>query len=73
MHTKTSLSASFFVGADVPLLRPIFLRGEAGYRFAQVGELNGDITQFGVHSNETSTTSFDFSGFLISVGIGVDL
>jgi len=72
-YKKTKPDASFSVGADVPLLAGMFLKGEAGYRFAQMGQLEGDITQYGVHSTETSTTSFDFSGFMISVGVGIEL
>jgi hypothetical protein len=55
----------------MPLIQHIFIRGEAGYRVAQVGELDGDITRFGVQSNESSTTMFDFSGVLVSIGVGV--
>lgn len=72
-YRKTKPCAAFSVGADVPLLAGIFLNGEAGYRFAMVGQLNGDITQSGTHSSETSATSFDFSGFLVSLGIGIEL
>jgi len=72
-YKKTKPTAAFFVGADMPLLSGVFLKGEAGYRSAQVGELDGDITLSGVHSNEISTTSFDFSGFVISVGVGITL
>jgi hypothetical protein len=72
-YKKTKPYAGFSVGTDVPLLTRIFLKGEAGYRFAQMGQFDGDITQFGVHSNETSATSFDFSGFMISVGVGIEL
>ena len=72
-YKKTMPAAAFFVGVDIPLLLRVFLRGETGYRVAQVGELDGDITQFGVQSDESSTTSFDFSGFVVSVGIGIEL
>jgi hypothetical protein len=71
-YRKTKPCATFSVGADMPLFLGIFLKGEAGYRSAQVGELDGDITISGVHSSETSTTFFDFSGFLVSVGVGIE-
>jgi hypothetical protein len=71
-YRKTKPCASFSIGADIPLYLGTFLKGEAGYRFAQVGQLDGDITLSGVHSSETSTTSFDFSGFVISAGIGIE-
>ena len=72
-YKKAKTSAAFCVGADMPLFQRVFLKGEAGYRVAQVGELDGDITRFGVQSNETSTTSFNFSGFVVSVGVGITL
>jgi hypothetical protein len=72
-YKKTKTSAAFFVGADFPLFLRFFLKGEAGYRVAQMGELEGDITRFGVQSNESSTTPFDFSGFVVSIGVGIEL
>jgi hypothetical protein len=72
IYRKTKTSASFFVGANIPLLRSLFLKGEAGYRLAQVGELDGSVTSFGVQSSMTSTTMFDFSGLLVSVGVGIE-
>ncbi|MCX6145259.1 MAG: hypothetical protein NTZ35_18805 [Ignavibacteriales bacterium] len=72
-YRKTKPCAAFSVGANMPLYLGIFLKGEAGYQSAQVGQLDGDITQSGVHSNETSTTFFDFSGFIVSVGVGIEL
>jgi hypothetical protein len=72
-YKKTKPIATFIIGADIPLLAGIFLRGEAGYRSAQVGQLDGDISQSGVHSNEISTTSFDFSAFVVSLGVGITL
>jgi hypothetical protein len=70
---KAKTSAAFFVGADVPLFLRVFLKGEAGYRVAQVGELDSDITRFGVQSDGSSTTLFNFSGFVVSVGVGIEL
>lgn len=72
-YRKTKPFAAFSVGADLPLYLGFFLKGEAGYRSAQVGELDGDITLSGVHSSETSATSFDFSGFMVSMGVGITL
>jgi hypothetical protein len=71
-YKKTKTAAAFFVGANMPLARWVFLKGEAGYRVAQVGELDGDVTSFGVQSTITTTTPFDFSGLLVSVGAGIE-
>ena len=72
-YTKTKTFAAFFVGADIPVFHRVFLKGEAGYRVAQMGELDGEITRFGVQVNQTSVTLFNFSGFLVSVGVGIEL
>ena len=71
-YKKAKTAAAFFVGADMPLFRWVFLKGEAGYRVAQVGELDGDVTAFGVQSSMTSTTLFNFSGLLVSLGVGIE-
>ncbi len=72
-YKKTKTFAAFFVGADMPLFQRVFLKGEAGYRVAQMGELDGEITRFGVQINQPSITLFDFSGLIVSVGVGVEL
>jgi hypothetical protein len=72
-YKKTKTFAAFFVGADLPVFERVFLKGEAGYRIAQIGELDGEITRFGVPMNQPSVTLFDFSGFIVSVGVGIEL
>ena len=72
-YKKTKTFAAFFVGADMPLFQHVFLKGEAGYRVAQMGELDGEISRFGVQNNQPSVTLFDFSGFLVSLGVGIEL
>jgi hypothetical protein len=72
-YKKTKTYAAFFVGADVPLFQQVFLKGEVGYRVAQMGELDGEITRFGVQTNQPSVTVFNFSGLVASLGIGIEL
>lgn len=66
---KTRTTAGLALGTDVPLLHNIFLKAEAGYRFAQLGQLEGEATHFGEHSTETTTIEFDYSGILLSAGV----
>jgi hypothetical protein len=73
IYKKTKTSAGFTLGADTRLLRHLFFRTEATYRFAVLGTLDGDITRFGEPSVETSTVGFDFSGVLFSAGIRFEL
>jgi hypothetical protein len=72
-YKKSSMSAGLGVGADIRLSGPFSLTANAGYRFAQLGTMEGDVTQFGVHTTQASTTEFDFSGLQISAGIRFDL
>lgn len=72
-YKKSSLSAGLGVGADMRLARGFSLTANAGYRFAQLGTMEGDISRFDVHTTEASTTEFDFSGLQISAGIRFDL
>lgn len=72
-YTKTKTCAAFFVGADAALLGGTFLKAEGGYRIAAVGQLNADIIDFGVSGTQMSTTLFDYSGFIVSLGVGITL
>jgi len=69
-YRETKTSALLFLGADIPLTDRFFLKGELGYRVAQVGEMDGNIRRFDVQSTEASATVFDFSGVLLNIGIG---
>lgn len=71
-YKKTRTSVALCVGADVPILRPFFVHIEGAYRFASLGTLDGDIDRFGQHSKQPSITEFDYSGFLVSGGIGIE-
>lgn len=69
--TKTSVGAG--VGVDIPIVPGVAIRTETLYRFAQFGTMNGTVTRFGEQSDETTTIEFNYSGFLISAGIRVEL
>ncbi len=72
-YSKSSLSAGLAIGGDVRLTGKFSLTANAGYRFAQLGTMEGDISRFGVNTKESSTTEFDFSGLQVSAGIRYDL
>jgi len=72
-YKKSKVTVGIFLGADVPIVRPMFFRFEAGYRVAQFGKLGGDVTRFGEHTTETTTVEFDYSGFLLTAGVGMAL
>ena len=68
-YKKSKAVIGVLVGADMPLIGKLSLKGEAGYRFAQFGTMDGDVTQMGQHSVQTSTIEFDYSGFQVSAGL----
>jgi hypothetical protein len=71
-YKKSRTVATFCLGAEIRILRPFFLHFEGAYRFAPLGTLNGDINRSGQHSTQDSVTEFDYSGFLISGGVGIE-
>jgi len=71
-YTKSRTAVAFCLGADMKTVRPFLVHVEGAYRFAPMGTLDGDITQSGQHSSQPSVAEFDFSGFLISGGIGIE-
>ena len=73
ISTKSKMSAGLSMGADVRLFGGFSLTVAAGYRFAQLGILESDITRFGQHSNEPTTIEFDYSGVLASAGLLFEL
>jgi hypothetical protein len=70
-YKKTRTAVALCVGADVPILRSLFVHIEGAYRFASIGTLDGDIDRSGLHSKQPSITEFDYSGLLISGGVGI--
>ncbi|HTY36823.1 MAG TPA: hypothetical protein VMH23_06915 [Bacteroidota bacterium] len=68
-YSRSKMSAGVTIGGDAPLAAGFLLHADAGYRFAQVGEMDGDVTQMGQHSVQTSSIDFNFSGLLVSAGI----
>ncbi len=70
---KSKISLGVFLGADIPIVPSVFFRFEGGYRFAQLGKLDGDVTRFGEHTTETTSIEFNYSGFLVCAGIGITL
>jgi hypothetical protein len=67
-YKKSKAIVGVLVGADMPLMGGLSLKTEAGYRFAQFGTMDGEVTQMGQHSVQTSSIEFDYSGFQVSAG-----
>lgn len=62
--------ASVLLGATMQLFEPIFLRAEAQYKVGNVGKMDGRVTRMGTERDETTSIEFNYSGFLLTLGIG---
>jgi hypothetical protein len=69
LFTKSKLAVGALLGADIPLSGGFFLNAEGGYRFAQFGTMDGNVTQMGQTSFQTTSIEFDYSGFQVNVGL----
>jgi hypothetical protein len=72
-YSKSKAIVGVLVGADISLIGHLSLKTEAGYKFAQFGMMDGDVTQLGVQSVQTSTIEFDYSGFQVTAGFRYQL
>lgn len=72
-YAKSKLSAGLSMGADIRMFGGLSLTMAAGYRLAQLGMLEGDITRFGQHTKQPTTIAFDYSGLLASAGLKFEL
>jgi len=70
---KSKMSVGLSMGADMRLFGGFSLTMAAGYRFAQLGILESDITRFGQLSKEPTTIEFDYSGVQVSAGFLFEL
>lgn len=68
---KMKLAVAVAVGGTLRIAGPFFLQAEAAYRFAQIGKIDGTKTTFGVTSDQTTTINFDYSGYVLTAGIGI--
>jgi hypothetical protein len=63
--------ADVTLGATVRLFEPVFLRTEAQYTVGKVGKMDGRVTRMGTERDETTSIEFNYSGFLFTLGVGV--
>ncbi|MEX1276193.1 MAG: hypothetical protein WEE20_09680 [Bacteroidota bacterium] len=72
-YKKSKLGVGIGTGATIPVTGPWFLRGEVSYKFAQMGAMNGTVRRFDSTSPQETTIAFNYSGFLLSAGVGIEL
>ncbi len=70
-----SISANLAGGLELRVAGSVSLWGEAGYRYAKLGEMDGNIRTINDQQAAAFTTSssFDFSGFYFHAGLGIEL
>ena len=67
----SAMTAHFALGLTLRVLPPVFLSAEGGYRFANLRQLEGQLKLSGVlYPNYVTESSYDFSGFYITIGTG---
>ncbi len=67
--TKTMVNA--LVGMHVRVFESLFLSAELKYKVGKVGKMDGHVTRIGSEGDETTSIEFDYSGLLITLGLGV--
>ena len=70
VYDRLRTFASVGLGATIRIARHFLLTAEGKYRFAKVGKMEGEATRFGETTSET-TVEFDYSGLLLSIGLGL--
>jgi hypothetical protein len=63
--------ANVTAGATVWVFEPVFVRAEAQYKVGNVGKMDGHVTRTGSERDETTSIEFNYSGFLLTLGLGV--
>ena len=69
---KSKIVVAASLGAEASLFKGLLFTIEGCYRFAPLGKLDGDVTRFGATRSETTSIEFDYSGFVLSAGLGVE-
>jgi opacity protein-like surface antigen len=70
-----SITGALAGGLELRLIGSASLWGEAGYRYAKIGQLDGTVRRIDDQQGAafTTNTSFDFSGFYFHAGLGIVL
>ncbi|UCD39039.1 MAG: hypothetical protein JSW54_06055 [Fidelibacterota bacterium] len=72
VYSKTKSFAAVGVGMKIPLVSPLVMSAEVHYKNILVGNMEGEVTEFGEEYTEVSSIKFDYSGLFICVGLGVE-
>ncbi len=71
IYKKTKLITDATAILTWRVFQPFFLKTEASYRFGNVGKMDGEVRRLQGAIQEQTLTDFNFSGFIVTVGIGI--
>ncbi len=80
--SSNALTAHIAAGANIRIFPAFFISGEVGYRFANLQNLTGTFkanqrlpngTINNTDDDFSTTAAYDFSGFYITIGIGIKI
>ena len=72
VYEKSKLVVTAGFGATSRLFSNVFMKLEGFYKFAQIGKIDGELTQFGAPVPHTTSIDFDYSSFFITLGFGME-
>ncbi len=70
---KSKLIVGAGIGSSLYVARPFFLKADLIYRFAKIGKMETDLTTLTGKRAHITSVDFNFSGFFLLVGLGVEL
>lgn len=71
-YAKSKLTVVLGLGASMNITGPLILKADVGYKFAQLGQIDGEVSRLGVTRTETTNPEFDFSAVTVSAGVGIE-
>jgi len=73
VYEKSKMIVNVGLGATSQMFEPVFMKVQAVFKFAKIGKIDGEVTQFGTTVPHTTTIDFDYSSFIITIGFGITL
>ena len=73
VYEKSKMFVTAGVGATSMMFSNVFMKLEAIYKFARIGTIDGQLRRFAVTNPHTTSIEFDYSGFFITIGFGIEL
>ncbi len=72
-YRKSKLIVGAGLGSSLSVVGPFFLKVDLMYRFAKIGKMETDLSTLTGKRPHTTSIDFNYSGFFVLVGLGVEL